>query len=152
MKIITTDFSWIRQKFLSCKKYWPKLKEIILKTLKDLEEDIDLQLKAERIFEIISQILLDICTHIISHSEEEPPQTYSECMRKLGRLNILAPQTAEKAAAMIKMRNIVVHQYAIINYRLLFEGLCELHQDFPQIQKEILAWIDSQEKREILKE
>jgi len=114
----------------------------------ELEEDLDLQLKAERIFEILSQILLDICTHIIAHSEVPPPQTYSDCMRKLGSLKIITPQIAEKAASMVKMRNIVVHQYADINYSLLFEGLCELHQDFPQIQNEILDWIDSQEKIE----
>lgn len=151
MQIITIDFSWIRQKFLSCKKYWSKLKEIVSKTSGELEQDIDLQLKAERIFEILSQILLDICTHIIAHSEEPPPQTYSDCMRKLGSLNIITPQMTEKAASMVKMRNIVVHQYTDINYRLLFEGLCELHQDFPQIQKEILSWIDSQEKSELSK-
>ena len=112
-----------------------------------MEDDIDLQLKAERIFEILSQILLDICTHIIAHSKEPPPQTYSDCMKKLGSLNIITPQTAEKAASMVKMRNIVVHQYTNINYNLLFEGLCELHQDFPLIQKEILAWIDILRKK-----
>ena len=75
MQIITIDFSWIRQKFLSRKKYWTKIKEIVSKTSEELELDIDLQLKAERIFEILSQTLLDICTHIIAHSEEPPPQT-----------------------------------------------------------------------------
>lgn len=144
--MITINFSLIRQKFLSCKRYWTKLKEIISKTLVELEQNIDLQLMAERIFEILSQILLDIYTHIIAHSEESPPQTYSDCMKKLGHLNIISPLMTEKAASMIKMRNVVVHQYTDINYKLLFEGLGKLHQDFPQIQKEILAWVDSQEK------
>ena len=100
---------------------------------------------AERIFEILSQVLLDICTHIIAHSEEPPPLTYSDCMKKLGKLKIITPQIAEKATSMIKMRNIIVHQYTDIDYILLYEGLCELHNDFPEFQKEILEWIDSQE-------
>ncbi len=103
---------------------------------------------AERIFEILSQIILDICTHIIAHVKESPPQTYAECMEKLGNLGIISPQTAQKSTTLVKMRNIVVHQYGKINYHLLFEGLCELHQDFPQYQDEVLAWIDSQEKSE----
>ncbi|NVM34225.1 MAG: DUF86 domain-containing protein [Candidatus Lokiarchaeota archaeon] len=138
---------WIREKLLSSKKYWSKLEEIILKTSEDLEMDIDLQLKAERIFEILSQILLDICTHIIAHTREPPPQTYSDCMKKLGNLGVITAQTAEKATSLVKMRNIVVHQYDNINYRLLFKGLCELFEDFPLFQEEILTWIDSQREK-----
>jgi len=142
------DFSWIREKLLSCKKYWSKLEEIIIKTSDDLETDIDLQLKGERIFEIFGQIILDICTHIIAHSKETPPQTYSDCMKKLGKLDVITLQTAEKTTSLVKMRNIIVHQYDNINYHLLFDGLCELHKDFPQFQEEILTWIDSQENNE----
>ena len=140
------DFLWIREKLLSSKKYWPKLMEIISKTCDVLENDVDLQLKAERIFEIFSQILLDICTHIIAHSKEPPPQTYSKCMEKLGKLGIIKPKTVEKATSLIKMRNFIVHQYSNIDYNILFEGLRELHKDFPQFQEEILIWIDSQNK------
>ena len=140
--------SWLREKFLSSKKYWSKLEDIISKTSDDLDKDLDLQLVAERIFEILSQIILDICTHIIAHIRESPPQTYADCMKKLGDLGIISTQTAEKATSLAKMRNIVVLQYGKINYKLLFEGLCELHHDFPQLQKEVLRWIDSQEKHE----
>ena len=142
------DPSWLREKFLFSKKYWSKLEEIISKSSDDLDRDLDLQLMAERIFEILSQIILDICTHIIAHLKESPPQTYADCMKKLGNLGILSSQTAEKATSLAKMRNIVVHQYGKINYKLLFEGLRELHQDFPQLQNEVLTWIESQEKHE----
>jgi len=140
---------WIREKLLSSKKYWSKLEEIILKTSEDLEMDIDLQLKAERIFEILSQILLNICTHIIAHTREPPLQTYSDCMKKLGNLGVITAQTAEKVTSLVKMRNIVVHQYDNI---VLFKGLCELFKDFPLFQEEILTWIDSQEKNKTQKD
>ena len=142
------DFFWIREKLLSSKKYWPKLEDLLIKTPENLETDIDLQLKGERIFEILGQIILDICTHIIAYIKEPPPQTYSDCMKKLGKLDIITPETAEKTASLVKMRNIIVHQYEKINYHLLFDGLCELHKDFPQFQEEILMWISSQENSE----
>ncbi len=146
---ISIDAFWIREKFLSSKKYWTKLEELISKTSKDLEKDIDLQLQAERIFEILSQILLDICTHIIAHVKEPPPQTYSDCMKKLGDLHIITPETAEKVISLVKTRNFVVHQHGNIDYYLLFEGLSELHNDFPQFQKEMFAWINSQKEYEM---
>lgn len=137
---------WIREKFLYSKKYWSKLKELISESPEELVKDIDLQLKAERIFEILCQILLDICTHIIAHTKEPPPQTYSDCMKKLGTLGVITPQTAEKVTSLVKMMNFIVHQYGNIDYRLLFEGLRELYNDFPQFQEEILTWVDSKEK------
>jgi uncharacterized protein YutE (UPF0331/DUF86 family) len=138
------DASWVQEKFLSAKKYWSKLNEIISKTSEALESDIDQQLMGERIFEILSQIVLDVCTHIIAHLRESPPKTYADCMKKLGELGIINPKTSEKTTAMIKMRNIIVYQYGKINYSLLFEGLRELHDDFQIFQDEILAWLDAQ--------
>lgn len=140
------DATWVREKFLSTKKYWSKLNDIISKTSDDLESDLDLQLKAERIFEILIQIILDICTHIIANMKESPPQTYAECMKKLSNIGVISEQTGELAISLVKMRNIVVHQYGKINYNLLFEGLRELSEGFPIYQDEVLKWVESQDK------
>ena len=135
----------IREKFLKSKKYLNKLKTIITESYENIENDLNLQLISERIFEVLSQVLLDICTHIISNSKEDPPESYTDCMKKLGKIGVIKPKTTEKAVLLIKMRNIIVHQYGDINYRLLLEGLRELDEDFPQIEKEILEWIKTKE-------
>ena len=141
--------SWLREKLLFSKTEMSKLKEIISEPSENLKTDLDLQLKAERIFEILSQIILDTCTHIIAHSKDtSPPQTYADCIKKLEQLGIVSSHTAEKGISLVKMRNIVVHQYGNINYDLLFTGLSELHQYFPKYQKEILIWITNLEKEE----
>jgi len=139
------DATWVREKFLSSKKYWSKLSHIISRTSDDLERDLDLQLTAERIFEILIQIILDICTHIIAHVKESPPQTYAECMKKLSNIGVISEQTGDLTTSLVKMRNIVVHQYGKINYKLLFEGLRELNEGFPIYQDEVLKWIESQD-------
>ena len=64
-------------------------------------------------------------------------------MKKLGDMGILNPETSHDAISMIKMRNIVVHQYEKINYELLYEGLEQLYKDFLQFEKEILSWLDT---------
>ena len=64
------NISWLREKFLFSKKYISKLNDIISEPSENLKTDLDLQLKAERIFEILSQIILDTCTHIIAHSRK----------------------------------------------------------------------------------
>lgn len=98
--------------------------------MKNLESDTELQLKAERLFEILSQKLIDICSHIISESNIDPPKTYSECMKKLHSLNKISEDIAYEIASMIKMRNIIVHPYGKIDYYLLLEGLRKIKNDY----------------------
>ncbi len=118
---MTIDFDRIREKFLHSKKYWNKLHGIIIKSSEELEKDFDSQLIAERVFEVLSQTLLDICTHIIAQSEESAPQSYSDCMKKLGKIGVIKNETSKKLISLIKMRNIIIHQYEDINYGLLSE-------------------------------
>ena len=67
-------------------------------------------------------------------------------MKKLSNIGVISEQTGELAISLVKMRNIVVHQYGKINYNLLFEGLRELSEGFPVYQDEVLKWIESQDK------
>ena len=136
------DFERIREKFLRSKKYWNKLRGMITKTSEEIERDFDSQLISERLFEVLSQTLLDICTHIIAQSNEETPQSYSDCMKKLEKLGVIKLETSEKLVSLIKMRNIIVHQYGEINYQFLYEGLRELYEAFPIFEEEILEWIE----------
>ena len=141
------EFERIREKFLNSKKYLNRVKSLLKKKAEELENDLDLQLISERSFEILSQTLLDICSHIIANSIEGPPESYADCMKKLGQLEIIQKETAQKMTELVKMRNIIVHQYGTISYKLLLDGLDELYQDFPQFEREILSWIQSKEKK-----
>jgi len=144
---MNVDFKRIREKFLRSKKYWNKVKEIIKKSAEEFEKDLDSQLIAERIFEILSQTILDICTHILAQSEERAPQSYSDCIKKLGTLGIITSETSEKLVSLIKMRNIIIYQYGDINYKLLIERMRKLHRNFLMFEKQILDWIQIQEEK-----
>jgi len=141
------DTFWIRQKFLESKQYWPVLEDIIKKDFQKFENEIGLQLKAERIFEILCQIIIDICTHIISNSDISPPRTYSECIKNLYSLDIISKKISDEIASMVKMRNIIVHQYGDIDYYLLLEGLKNIKNDYLEFQRQILKWIENQTEK-----
>ncbi len=70
----------IEDKLNFSKRYLTVLKHILAKSEDLFLEDIDLQLQGERIFEILSQIMLDICTHIVANSNVAAPKSYAECM------------------------------------------------------------------------
>lgn len=68
-------------------------------------------------------------------------------MKKLHSLNIISEDSAYEIASMIKMRNIIVHQYGKIDYYLLLEGLRNIKNDYLEFQRQILNWIKTLEKK-----
>ncbi len=104
-------------------------------------ERLDLQLQAERLFEVLSQIILDVCTHIVAHSNIQAPQSYIECINRLSELGILPQEKISTFSSLIKMRNLIVHQYGDIDHGILFNALKMLLEDFKEYQTIILTWL-----------
>lgn len=134
----------IKEIFEKGKDYIILLDEIIAQEKNSIEADFKTKAMAERVFEVLSQIILDVCTHIISYSEISPPQTYSDCITKLGNLKILDTKSVKKFRALIGMRNVIVHQYDNINSETLYEGLINIKSDFEDFSNQIRLWIEKE--------
>lgn len=120
------------------KPYLNIAKQITERTLQEFLERFDLQLQGERVFEVLSQIILDVCTHIVSNSPIGVPQTYSDCISKLTELGVLPSDQKRKFISLIKMRNLIVHQYGTIDYEILYKALEGIQQDFAYLQNQII--------------
>lgn len=127
-------------------QYCDELKSILPESYNEFMNQNLIKRSSERLFEIISQVILDICTHIVSNLPVETPGTYSQCISILASQNILPIQEESKFTSLIKMRNLVTHQYGTINYELLFEGLKTLITDFEQYSKHIMKWLNQKDQ------
>ncbi len=139
---VNSDF--LKEKLAYSKKYIERLRRIIKISEEEFLDDFSLQLQSERIFEVISQLMLDICTHIIAHSSETPPSTYSDCMKKLVDVGVLGEDETNNFINIIKMRNLLVHQYGKVNLEILFASLKILDSDFSKFKEKILSWLENQ--------
>lgn len=68
-------------------------------------------------------------------------------MQKLGEMRVIDLDTAERSVLMIKMRNLIVHRYEVIDYDILYQGLKEFHSEFIQIQNDIMKWLEPSGKK-----
>lgn len=132
----------IKEKFSRSKDYISLINKILESSEDDFIRNFEHQVIAERSFEVLTQIMLDICTHIIAMSQTTSPTSYSDCMTKLGKINILNEERSLKYSTLIKMRNVIVHQYDTINLSMLYESLSDLLIDFDNFKKEILEWLE----------
>lgn len=142
---MSINVSYIKEKLASSKKYLEALKAIQETPKSEFLENLSVQLQAERLFEILTLVMLDICTHIVANSTELPPESYSDCIVTLAKLNVISSDNSEKFVRIIKMRNIIVHQYGQVDLELLHKGIQMLDKDFLTFKEEVIKWLSSKE-------
>ncbi len=135
------DTLFIIEKLNSSGKYLAPLKILLQQPQSKFSQDLDSQLKGERLFEIFVQIMIDVCTHIVAHSSEPTPPSYGDCMLSLSRLKVIPQDFADKCVKIVKMSNLITHQYDVVDHTILYEGLQALQQDFIRYQKVVLSWV-----------
>lgn len=138
---MTIDKEMIFQKIIDVDVYISKLDNILPDTVDDFLDNLDTQLLGERIFEIITQTMLDICYHIIAKQKLKVPENYGDCIKSLSSLDILTTDEVKKYRMIIGMRNIIAHQYGKIDQELLYQGLKEIKDEFHRFARKIKEWI-----------
>lgn len=66
---------------------------------------------AERNFQLIVDIAIDINSQIVVEKGKKTPDTYRQSFLELGKLKILPPKLAQSLALTASLRNILVHEY-----------------------------------------
>ncbi|MBN2151971.1 MAG: DUF86 domain-containing protein [Candidatus Lokiarchaeota archaeon] len=136
------DKTWILEKFTSAKPFLAVLAELMAQDERDFSKDIKSRLQAERVFEILCQVILDVCSHVVARSEKAPPSTYSDCVRLLADLGVISEERLSDLIPLIRMRNLIVHQYGIIDPGKVHASLQELSRDIARFREDVLSWLD----------
>jgi uncharacterized protein YutE (UPF0331/DUF86 family) len=61
------------------------------------------------------QIVIDTACHICSSKNLGTPKNYGDCIRLLARFGYLKPASAEELISIIGLRNLIIHEYAVID-------------------------------------
>lgn len=78
------------------------------------------------LFETI-QIIIDIASSLVAENNLGMPKNYSETITLLMSNSYLEKEMGEKLIGMIGLRNLLVHEYGIIDVKKLFEYLDSLN-------------------------
>lgn len=74
------------------------------------------------LFESI-QIIIDLACHIAADKNLGTPKNYSDCISLLISNRYLKPDLGKKIISMIGLRNLLIHEYGIIEIEKLWEYL-----------------------------
>lgn len=98
--------------------------------LKDLEEHLDLDFKGyttqkkvrrevERIIENVLNASIDLAKILLAGEDVEVPATYRETFEKLGKIGLLAEEVAGQIADLVRLRNVLAHQYLDLKWETI---------------------------------
>lgn len=92
--------------------------------------------------QISIQIVIDMGNHILASIGESQIEDYTDIIDKLGKLEIIPIDFAKKIKGMPGLRNILVHEYGIIDIDKIYEILQKNLGDFENFIFYIKKYLD----------
>ena len=85
------------------------------------------------LFESI-QIVIDIACTVVAEKNLGVPKNYSECITILISNKYLDEELGEKIIRMVGLRNLLVHEYGVIDIRKLYDYLNHIQVIIPKVR------------------
>jgi uncharacterized protein YutE (UPF0331/DUF86 family) len=76
------------------------------------------------------QICVDLASHIIADSDLPAPGSMGESFEQLGRLKMISYELAGRMKKAVGFRNVAVHAYQEINWRIVYAIITSRLEDF----------------------
>jgi uncharacterized protein YutE (UPF0331/DUF86 family) len=93
----------------------------------------------ERDFQVIVEIVIDVCQRLISVAGQAPAATGVDAIERCIQLGVISDD--ESYRKMIRFRNFIVHRYEQIDLTILADMVNHRLPDFEQFRDEVLAYV-----------
>lgn len=88
--------------------------------------------EVERLLELLVIYANDILLAILSGRDEEMPITLRATFLRAGELRILPTELAQRLADAASMRNLLVHAYAKVDLKIVYQSIPQALRDFSE--------------------
>ena len=134
------EFSGIERRLDELSERLARLRPLQSKPRSYFDEDPYLRDIVERNLEIAAQCCIDICHRIIAMENAQKPQDYYEAILRIGELGILPSDFAYRLAPIAGFRNILIHEYLIIDWDEVYQSLQQL-DDLEYFGASVRRWL-----------
>jgi len=95
----------------------------------------------ERLLQLSIEAVIDVCHLLVTGLRLGIPAEEDDLFEKLEAAGVISPQTRETLREMKGFRNILVHEYARIDDRMVYEVARSRLGDFETFKEEILHYL-----------
>jgi len=107
-------------------------------TQREYADNRDRRRSLERLAENVANSIVDIAKIVIEGSELPVPNTYRDIVLSMATLGVIDEPLAQKLGSMVRLRNIVAHEYLDIRWASLHRFIDEA----PAIVKEFCTSVE----------
>ena len=124
--------TYINNKISEIQKYLISAESYKAHTREKIENDDTIRLSLERILFLLTQATIDLGEMIIGYKKLRKATTLKEIFAVVHEHNLIPLELRNKLMDMTGFRNILVHDYAKINYDRVYEVL---HKDLKDVEE-----------------
>lgn len=135
------DETLILAKMGKLNQYLKYLNELRKCSLEEFKDDFKISGSAERYLQVAIECVIDIGNEIISSLQLKRPERYRDIPYILAEEGIIPREFAETLASMIGFRDLLVHDYASIDLKLVYEFLQTRPSDFDEFTRHVAKWL-----------
>ena len=135
------DRNIIMAKLGKLQQYLKYLRELHKSSFDDIVSDFKITGAVERYLQVSIECMIDTGNEIISSLQLQRPERYRDIPYILARSGVIPRQFADTMASMIGFRDPLVHDYATINLKLVYEFLQTKITDFEEFIRYIVEWL-----------
>ncbi len=140
---MSVEFSGIERRLDELSERLARLTPLRERPRSDFDADPYLRDIAERNLEVAAQCCIDICHRIIALEGARKPRDYREAIVRMGELGVLPPEFAANLAPIAGFRNILIHEYLLIDWDEVYRNLANL-DDLERFVTLIRDWLRRQ--------
>lgn len=118
-----------------------RLRELAQVSESDFLADFRNTESAKYLLIVATEAAIDLCNHIVSHQGGRAPQDYADCFEILAVLNIVERDLSMRLQKMARFRNLLVHVYARVDNRRVYEIMQTDLGDLDRFREQIVTWL-----------
>ncbi|OGM96260.1 MAG: hypothetical protein A3B86_03915 [Candidatus Yanofskybacteria bacterium RIFCSPHIGHO2_02_FULL_38_22b] len=143
---MTFNEAFIWEKLTEITKYQEELKQHLKFSDQEILGDTGKMHIAERIFQLIVDLMLDINSHFIKELNLEIADDFQGTFYILGKHNVLDADFAQKVAPIVGIRNRIVHGYEKLDKERFVNELRQNYRDFDRYIESVRNYLHAKTK------
>lgn len=126
----TIHVELVARKLEKLRGYLQELEELSGISLEEYERNAPAKRAIERLLQIIIETACDINGHFVAKLAQKAPTTRRASFHDMAVLGVLEPETAEQLARSVGLRNRLVHDYNMLDNRLVHAAIQEALEQY----------------------
>lgn len=108
----------------------------------ELLKDVDTQDVLDRRLQIAIETCIDIASHMAAELSLSNRDTAADVFIALGQSEVIPEKLARKFKPIVGLRNVLVHRYAEINHKTIFEDYKKDIEDIREFARVVTAFLE----------